>query len=154
MFGLLSKDKEAQEIVEVRKAAFNRFKDTITRVTMETNNDSLSIDFGDGYKSVAKGVKGVKCSLNEYARETTIVNVVFDPGSEMRKHKHSDKVKHIYIFEGDLYVKLYHSDGEQEFYLGSGQSLKIQPGTSHYCKSINGSVCSITWQPKFRELQK
>lgn len=134
------------------KESLQRFKDTVTKVTMEMVDKSKGvpvIHYGKEFVEVAKGVRGIKCSLDNETELTTILNVVFNAGAELGKHLHSEQTEYIFVAEGDLYVKLCDEGIVTEHFLKTGDSLYIPPKVAHYCNSERGALLTVTWQPKF-----
>lgn len=152
---MLAMFKYTPEEIQTRvnyKEAHKKFINTMSKVTMEYADKSKGVPillYGSEFKTVGKGIKGVKCSMDSFTVLTTISNVIFESGSELGKHKHTHQTEYIHVLEGDLYVQLYKSEGKEEYYLKTGDVLKIPPGVPHYCKSDNGALLTVTWQPKF-----
>ena len=159
MLSYLKRSPQEKQCVTQRKQAYQQFKETISIVTMERvggSNVIPVVEYGSEFETIANGVKGIRCSLDNLAELTTIVNVAFSTGAELGKHKHSKQTEWIFVAEGDLYVKMcyYADDGEtltnsKEYYLSTGDSLEIPANVAHYCKSEHGALLTVTWRPKF-----
>jgi quercetin dioxygenase-like cupin family protein len=138
--------KEDNITKKLYEEAHKCFINAITKVTMEyekPKDGAPVIEYGKEFNQIAKGVKGIKCSLDAYSNDTTIANVVMEPRGEIGLHKHSKHEEWIFVLEGEI------TDNETNTHYTTGMVHYIPAGQKHHIVSNTGALLVVTWQPKF-----
>jgi quercetin dioxygenase-like cupin family protein len=88
------------------------------------------------------GVRQVECQLP--TRNSTLLNVVFELGSTIPRHRHAEQREEIFVVEGAI------EDFDTGIVTESGGVYVIQAGAYHTIHARKGALLNVLFRPKFR----
>ena len=141
--GSTSSEKTFDRTEKKLWSAHNKIKAFAAAVDMNYLDYRDNALFNNQWQGVvgAKGVRQIECALP--TKLTTLLNVVFQPDSEIPPHFHEQQEETIFVVEGSII------DKETNTKISQGQTYVIPAKQVHHMYSLNGALLNVLFRPKF-----
>jgi len=114
-------------------------------IDMGYENGTVDLPISNEWTPFCDGVMQVECQLP--TERTTLLNVVFQVGATIPRHRHIEQAEEIFVVEGEI------EDFETSMTTYAGQVYKIAPMAFHTIHSKTGALVNVLFRPKFRRRQ-